>query len=141
MPHNKPFLIAITDDDLDDHDLVKMALKETEIPFEVASLYNGLQLMDLLLRREGYQEVHIVPDLILLDINMPMLDGFGVLEQMRAHQSLSRIPVYVISTTRNPAHVEKALSLGAKGFYSKPGSFPELKHIITQVCSDCFLES
>ena len=136
---NKIFRIIVADDDIDDQDLIKRAFSDSQVQVEVNSVYNGLQLMDYLLRKEAYKNIaDPLPDLILLDINMPLMDGFDVLLQLKKQPALLNIPIYVLTTSRNPEHRKKALQLGATGFYSKGASSKEIRRIVQEVCLDCF---
>jgi CheY-like chemotaxis protein len=137
MHQTRKLNIVIADDDLDDQFLIKTAIKEACI--EVASIncvYNGLQLLDLLLSREAYKGIQVETDLIFLDINMPLMDGIAVLSELRKANLIPKYPVYVLSTSRNNEDVKKALAAGAKGFYNKPPSFEELKAIVKEVCEN-----
>src|SRR5688572_8109514 len=107
---NKIFRIIVADDDVDDQDLIRRSFRDSKIQVEVNSVYNGLQLMDYLLRKEAYRNItDPLPDLIMLDLNMPLMDGFDVLLQIKKHPELLSIPIYVLTTSRNPDHRKKAL--------------------------------
>ena len=79
----------------------------------------------LIVARDGEEALHVLgdesrrPDLIILDLNLPKLDGFGVLEQYRP----AKVPIVVFSSTRNTEEAERALSLGARDFVHKPVEF------------------
>lgn len=129
------FYIVVADDDLDDQYLIKQAVIETGIDHRIVFLANGLQLMDLLLKKGIYSESEDnIPDLILLDLNMPLLDGYGALTQIRSHSALKDVPVYVLSTSRFEYDNNKSKQLGANDFFTKPNSLPELRAIIRNVC-------
>lgn len=125
----------MADDDLDDQDMIKAAFKRTNEAFEVIPVYNGLQLMDYLLRRESYKEIMVTPDLIILDLNMPVMDGFEVLHEVKQHTHLSNLPIFILSTSWQDRDKQKAIMLGARGFYTKPVSMTELKRIFEEVCN------
>ena len=131
----KTFRIVVADDDLDDQDMIKAAFKKTNDQYEVIPVYNGLQLMDYLFKRESYKHITETPDLIILDLNMPIMDGFEVLHEIKYHDALSRIPIYILSTSWQDRDKQKAIALGARGFYTKPVSLTELKRIFDEVCS------
>lgn len=135
MEKGRKFEIVISDDDLDDQFMIKAAIREAGIDSNISCVYNGLQLIDLVLKREAYQGVSIDPDIIFLDINMPLMDGLTVLTEMRKLDLLVKVPVYMLSTSRNPDDVRKALAAGAWGFFNKPPSFDELKNIVKNVCN------
>ncbi len=135
------FSIVLVDDDIDDQELIKRAFLDSKVKVEINVMYNGLQLMDYLLRREAYKNVKdALPDLILLDLNMPLMDGFDVLATIKNTPSLRGIPIYVITTSRSTDDKKKALQLGAAGFYSKGASSKDIKKIVKEVCLQCFEE-
>jgi CheY-like chemotaxis protein len=125
----KDISIVIADDDLDDHYFLTQAIKQVNIQYNCTSVYNGLELMDLLLKKGA------VPDLIILDLNMPLLDGFGALEQIRANKKLKDIPIYILSTTHFEYDINKSKELGANDFYSKPYHYDKLKDIVDDIFS------
>src|SRR5687767_11346782 len=110
----KKINIIIADDNLDDQSSIKTALIDAGLDFEISSVYNGLQLMDFLLMRDSYRNnENNIPDLILLDIAMPFMDGFRVLDELRKNSLLSKIPVYVISFLSGEKESSKVKELGA----------------------------
>ena len=132
------FIIVVADDDLDDQQIIKEGLRDCRVKVEINSVYNGLQLMDYLLGREAYRNIKELPDLILLDLNMPLMDGFDVLREIRSKEKLKRIPLFVITTSRNAEHRSRALELGANGFYSKGSSSKDIRRIMAEICKECF---
>ena len=135
----KIFSIVLADDDFDDQELIKQALQQSKVKVEVSVVYNGLQLMDYLLKKDKYKNsTHSIPDLILLDLNMPLMDGFQALKEIKQQKQLLDVPVYVITTSNSARDKTAALELGATGFYSKGGSAKELRRVVQEVCHDCF---
>jgi CheY-like chemotaxis protein len=132
------FIIVLADDDLDDQELMKRGLKDCKVKVEINAVYNGLQLMDYLLKREAYKNISESPDLILLDLNMPLMDGFDVLIEIKKTPQLKKIPVFVITTSRSKEDKEEALKLGAAGFYSKGSSSKDIRKIMQEICQECF---
>jgi CheY-like chemotaxis protein len=132
------FVIVVADDDLDDQQIIKDGLRDCKVKVEISSVYNGLQLMDYLLAREAYRNIKELPDLVLLDLNMPLMDGFEVLKEIRGHSRLHHLPLYVITTSRSAEHRKKALELGATGFYSKGASSKDIRRIMHEICQECF---
>ncbi len=117
----------MADNDLDDQDLIKRGLQDCKVKIDIFAVCNGLQLIDFLLRREAFRGITVRPDLILLDLNMPLIDGFDVLTEIRRHAQLKDIPLYVITTSRSKEDRKKVLELGATGFYSKGSSLIDIK--------------
>ncbi len=127
--------ITIADDDLDDHHLVKEAIAELGLPCEINSVYNGLQLLDFLKNEQAYTKAE-KPDVILLDLNMPLLNGFEALQQIKGNDKLRHLPVYVLSTSTSGYDMEKALDYGAAGYHSKSILFDDLKKLLKKICQE-----
>ena len=130
---DKNFNVIVADDDDDDQYLIKQALRETLSSHSVKTVSNGLELVQLLFNG-GNLKKEDLPDFVLLDLNMPLLDGFAVLEQMRSNQETKGIPVYILTTSRFESDRQKSHQMGANGFYSKPYQFEQLKGIIRSIC-------
>lgn len=127
---SREFSILIADDDDDDQLLLSSAFKEVGFNGPIKAIGNGEELMDYLLRRGKYESSsHEAPHLILLDLNMPKKDGRRVLQEIRQHQKLNKIPIIVLSTSFNPEEISYSYELGANSFISKPSSYNELKEI------------
>ncbi|GAB4024672.1 response regulator [Spirosoma koreense] len=114
--------IWIVDDDEDDQFLFEAAFRQLIPPVLVRLLADGEELLPALASTDT------LPDLIILDLNMPRLNGFEALKLLRSHQSYQDLAVVVLSTSSLPEDQEKALELGANGFLTKP---PTLDHILT----------
>lgn len=119
--------IIIADDDADDHFFLSKALSDTGLSASTDSVYSGVQLLKLL--RDGAEA-----DLIFLDLNMPILDGYGVLNEMRNLGLLEKINVYVLSTSKNEVDKIKSIAYGASGYFTKPAVYAELQEIASKVC-------
>ncbi len=125
--------VLIADDDSDDQKMIADALSALPFNFEIVYVHNGLEVMDYLLMRRSFANVKAPPDLIFLDLNMPLFDGFEVLKGIRIQRILASIPVYVITVSRNPDDEKKAQRLGATGFHSKGHNAEELKETIRKI--------
>jgi CheY-like chemotaxis protein len=132
------FTIVMADDDLDDQELMKSAFKDSKVPVNIVPVYDGIQLLDYLYRRYKFRNVTETPDLILLDLNMPLMDGFQALKIIKSNPELKHIPVYIITTSRSESDKAKAIKLGVTGFYSKGASSQDIHRIVKEVCFDCF---
>lgn len=135
---NSPHII-IADDDLDDQYIIKDVIEKLHVKHEFISVYNGLELIQLL-KGTGKTGEKIIPGLIIMDLNMPLLDGLGALSQIKANEELKNIPVYILSTSRFDYDKQRALELGANDFFSKPYKFEELKEIIKDIYTKTFTE-
>jgi len=132
------FTILVADDDLDDQEMMRSAFAQCKVDVEMVPVYDGVQVIDYLWRRHGFKNVTSLPDLILLDLNMPLMDGFQTIKEIKRFPYLSSIPIFVITTSRAPEHMSKALKLGASGFYSKGSKAKDIVEIMRKVCRECF---
>lgn len=113
--------ILIADDDEDDILLVKSALEDCEYNGRVDFVENGIALLDFLIKNTDN-----LPDLVLLDLNMPKKDGREVLIEVRANEALKRLPVLVFTTSKSPEDIKTCYANGANCYLSKPSSFDDL---------------
>lgn len=116
----QPFRILLAEDEPADAHLVKTALTQNRILAELHVVTDGRRALEFL-RREGAHNAHAPrPDLILLDLNMPRMDGRECLAQLKQDPHLKTIPVVVLTTSETARDVEAAYALGAAGFITKP---------------------
>lgn len=120
----KPFRVLIADDDTDDVQLTKDCFNESRLPIHVNDVGDGQILMDHL-KGMTISKSKDLPQLILLDINMPRKSGFEALQELKEDDALRKIPVVIFSTSQTVKDVERAYELGASCFVSKPNSFEE----------------
>ena len=131
--------IVIADDDADDHFFLEEAMRSAGIRSNLISVYNGSQLLDLLFTRGNYANQSFKkPDLVLLDLNMPVLDGFTALQQIKRDSYLKNIPVYIFTTSRREADRKMCINLGADDFYSKPSEFTVLQKVVQEMMTKAF---
>jgi CheY-like chemotaxis protein len=127
-------IIVMADENLVDQNNVKKAARNCDIAHVFTSVYNGEQLMNLLLKRDVYFSEGKIPDLIIMDIHLRLLDGFEVLKRIKSHSELKNIPVYILTKDRNSADVDRAMQLGVNDYFKKPLSDHELQVIIKGIC-------
>ncbi len=126
-PHMK--IIFLADDDADDRIFFEDALKAVKIPSQLTLSNNGLELMSNL----ETLTAHPPPDVIFLDLNMPLKNGIQCLKEIRETPKLKDIPVVVYSTTASESTVEATYSLGANCYVCKPNSHQSLINTIEAV--------
>lgn len=115
-----PFDILLVEDELADAHLVRTALKECKFNCNLHHAVDGVEALAFL-RREGERYINVPqPDLILLDLNMPRMNGREFLVAAKADERLSSIPVVVLTTSDAERDVEAAYKSGAAGFVTKP---------------------
>ena len=127
MPDAKSITIVLADDDPDDRLLAREALEESRLANELVTVEDGTELLDYLLcqgRYEGRPGGN--PGLVLLDLNMPRVDGREALAAIKTHESLRSIPVVVLTTSKAEEDILRTHDLGVNSFITKPVSFDEL---------------
>ena len=123
--------ILMADDDADDRMLAADAMKESRLGNTFRCVEDGQELMDYLTRRGKYSHGNAPrPGLILLDLNMPRMDGRQALEQIKSDPELRRIPVVILTTSKTEEDVLRSYDLGANSFISKPVTFESLAQVI-----------
>lgn len=124
--------IVVAEDDPDDRLLIEDAFSEGEVSGEIHFVEDGEDLLDYLRREGRWSELkgRASPSLILLDLNMPRMDGREALKQIKSHESLRSIPVVVLTTSNAEEDVQSTYACGVNSYISKPGSFDQLVDII-----------
>ena len=120
--------VFLADDDSDDVELFQEALEEICISCRLTSSKDGIDLLNKLSSTEGS-----LPEVMFIDVNMPMMNGLECLEQIKSQDGLKNIPVIILTTSISPITVERAYELGANMFVEKPTDFKELKSMILKV--------
>jgi CheY-like chemotaxis protein len=127
--HKIPITILVCDDDEDDRMLTQQALEQAHISNALQFVEDGEQLLDYLYQRGAYAgETGKAPrpGLILLDLNMPKMDGREALKVIKGDKTLCDIPVVVLSTSRFDQDIIRSYQLGVNSFISKPVTFSGL---------------
>jgi len=127
--HKIPITILICDDDEDDRMLTKQALEQAHVSNSLEFVEDGEQLLDYLYQRGEYSgETGKAPrpGLILLDLNMPKMDGREALKVIKGDKTLHDIPVVVLSTSGFDQDIVRSYQLGANSFVTKPVTFSGL---------------
>lgn len=124
--------VLLVEDNQDDIELTLEALHDSKVRMEIETVSDGLAAMAYL-RREGKFKDKPRPDLVLLDLNLPLMDGREVLKEMRADKELTDIPVVVLTTSEDEGDILKAYKLHANCYITKPVDFERFTEIIRQV--------
>ena len=125
--------ILLADDDAEDRELARDALMDSKLANEMRFVYGGQQLLDYLRRESAYAGPSADaprPGAILLDLNMPKQDGREALAEIKADESLRRIPVVVLTTSSDEQDVLRSYDLGVNSFITKPVSFEGLVEVV-----------
>jgi two-component system response regulator len=124
--------ILAAEDDPDDRVLVQEAFKESNLDYELYFVQDGKKLLQYLNHQGSYGDPSIAPrpDLILLDLNMPGMDGRESLAQIKSNADFCSIPVVVLTNSSNEQDILQTYELGGAGFISKPSSFTGMMEIV-----------
>ncbi len=129
-----PMLLHVEDEDGAAF-LFRSAIREAGLAAIVYRVSNGEEALAFLRKSGPYVNAER-PQLMVLDLNLPKIDGLSVLSRMRNDESLRTIPVVVISTSSRQSDMDKAKSLGAVHYIVKPDSFEKLTEQIKETCAD-----
>ena len=118
----KPAVILLAEDDRGDQELTRRALEAGKIRNDLRIVENGEEALAYLFRRGKYKDPVSSPrpDLLLLDLNLPRVDGREVLERVRADSKLRRMAVVVLTTSREEEDILRCYELGCNSFITKP---------------------
>jgi CheY-like chemotaxis protein len=119
--------ILLVDDDDDDLLIFRDALKDISFPGDCLTAGNGVEGIKILNRGKG------LPAMIFLDLNMPLMNGVEFITRIKKDSGFKKIPVYIYSTSNNPADRQKLMQLGAMDFITKTADFKKLKEKLTAI--------
>jgi CheY-like chemotaxis protein len=122
-----PWILAIEDSDSDVY-LLQRVLNDTPGPKEIIRARDGEQAISLI-RELAESRNEALPDLIVLDLNMPRVDCFEVLEQLVALRAFRTVPVIVVTSSQHETERELAMARGADAFFVKPFEFSRYKEL------------
>jgi CheY-like chemotaxis protein len=123
--------VIIVDDDEGHATLVRRNMKRAGLEADLIHLHDGQEVLDYLYRRGAWtaRAAHEAMALVL-DLNMPRLGGMAVLERLKGDEDLTRIPVFVLTTTNNPNEINQCYTLGASACLVKPVDFGKFGEMI-----------
>ncbi len=116
----------LIDDDHDDQLLFSIALKELNKSITFLNADNGLKALSMLTN-----EHTVIPDIIFLDLNMPIINGFDFLTRLKENSKLCNIPVVIYSTSCREEDIARTKNLGAFAFITKPYYIPDLTALLS----------
>jgi CheY-like chemotaxis protein len=128
----KPAVILLAEDDRGDQELTRRALEAGKIRNDLRIVEDGEEALAYLFRRGKYKDPVSSPrpDLLLLDLNLPRVDGREVLERVRADSRLRRMAVVVLTTSRQEEDILRSYELGCNSFISKPVDMDQFIRLI-----------
>ena len=129
---NSTLSIVVADDDPDDQLLIQEAFRKTALSGTVTVANDGVELLDYLNDHRGLGDARR-PDLVLLDLNMPRMDGREALAAIKGDPDLRAIPIVVLTTSGDEDDILKTYTLGASSYIRKPVTFTELVESVEHI--------
>ncbi len=128
-------MILLVEDNPDDEALTLRALQKNNIINEVVVARDGVEALDFLFGTGVYagRDLGLMPEVILLDINLPKINGLEVLEKIRANERTRLLPVVILTTSNEEQDKIKSYTLGANSFIRKPVDFQQFSEAIRQL--------
>jgi CheY-like chemotaxis protein len=121
--------ILMVDDNPADIDLTSEVLAQSKGHFHVNAVTDGVEAISFL-RKQGKYAKAPVPDLVVLDLNLPRKDGCEVLSNIKADPALTKIPVVIFTTSQASSDITRSYELGANCYLRKPGNLPEFVAVV-----------
>jgi two-component system response regulator len=128
-------VILLVEDSPDDQALTLRALKANNIMNPVVLVEDGAEALDYLFATGGYagRDAGMLPQVVLLDLKLPKIDGLEVLKRMRADPRTRLLPVVILTSSREDRDVVSGYSLGANSYIRKPVDFSEFREAVRQL--------
>jgi len=127
--------ILLVEDNPDDVELTRIAFAEASIANGLEVVVDGAEALDYLFARGQYahRDPDDLPSIVLLDLNLPKIDGREVLQAIRANEKTRGLPVVVLTTSTEPFDVEASYALGVNSYIRKPVDFEQFVWAVKQV--------
>ncbi|MCI0528972.1 MAG: response regulator [Nitrospira sp.] len=129
---SKPIEILLVEDDPGDIDLIRETLEQNKILIHLQVVQDGVSALAYL-RKEGPYVNAKLPDLILLDLNLPRKNGREVLDEIKRDENLKHIPVVVLTTSDADADIMRSYNLGANCYVTKPLGLDQFAMVVTSI--------
>jgi len=127
--------VLIAEDDPSDAFLLRRAFAAAEVPATLHFVRDGQEAIDYLEGENSFSDraTHPLPDLMLLDLKMPRLNGFDVLDWLRKKPGLKRLLVTVLTSSDQPRDINRAYDLGANSYLLKPHNSSQLAELVRRI--------
>ena len=127
--------ILLVEDNPDDVELTRIAFAEAKVANSLEVVGDGAEALDYLFARGKYahRDPDDLPSIVLLDLNLPKVDGREVLQAIRANEKTRGLPVVVLTTSTEPFDVEASYALGVNSYIRKPVDFEQFVWAVKQV--------
>jgi CheY-like chemotaxis protein len=128
-------VILLVEDNPDDEKLTVRALKKNNIVNEVAVARDGVEALDYLFGTgiHAGRDTHLLPALVLLDLKLPRMDGQEVLRRIRADERTRRLPVVILTSSKEEQDLMEGYNGGANSYIRKPVDFTQFTEVVRQL--------
>ncbi|KGM52703.1 chemotaxis protein CheY [Lysobacter concretionis Ko07 = DSM 16239] len=128
-------VILLVEDNPDDVELTRLAFDEAKIANQLVVVGDGAEALDYLFAHGKYahRDPTDLPSIVMLDLNLPRVDGREVLQAVRANETTRTLPVVVLTTSTEPFDVEASYALGVNSYIQKPVDFEQFVWAVKQV--------
>ena len=127
----QPIKIYAADDDADDMLFLKDAFDSINFPGQIETFSHGLTLWETITQHKSS-----IPDLFIIDLNMPFIKGFELIERLNSLEQFHSIPKIVLSTSNNIVDVKKSQKLNCLAYFQKPASFLQFNQLAVKIISE-----
>jgi two-component system, chemotaxis family, response regulator Rcp1 len=132
IPDCKSIEVLLVEDNPGDVRLITEALKDAKIHAHITAAHDGVEALRLL-RREGEYSTAALPDLILLDLNLPRMNGHEVLATIKQDENLHRIPVVIVTSSKAEQDIAASYDLHANCFITKPVDLDQFFNVVEAI--------
>ncbi|MCK4361825.1 MAG: response regulator [Dehalococcoidia bacterium] len=128
-------IILLVEDDPDDEVLTLRALEKSNILNEIVVARDGVEALDYLFGKGSYsgRDTSVTPQLTLLDLKLPKMDGLEVLRRIRADKRTKLLPVVILTSSREERDLTRGYNLGANSYIRKPVDFVQFRKAVQQL--------
>jgi CheY-like chemotaxis protein len=132
---DKQKIILLVEDNPDDELLAVRALRKNNIGNEIVVTRDGVEALDYLFGTGEYtgRDLNIMPQIILLDLKLPKIDGLEVLKRIRADERTMLLPVAILTSSKDEKDLISGYTLGANSYIRKPGDFDQFSEAVRQL--------
>jgi two-component system response regulator len=127
--------IILVEDNISDADLIKRALSKSNVANKILHLKDGQEALDYLFSEGQWKGIKTsnVTKLILLDLKMPKISGLEVLKKIKSHEETKKIPVVVLTSSKEDPDIQECYKLGVNSYVVKPLGFDEFSKTVIQL--------
>ena len=132
---NSPVEILLVEDDIDDAEMTIDAMRKNNLANKLIHIVDGEEALDFLFGTGKFvgRDINLKPRLILLDLKMPKVDGMEVLEKVKSNNATKKIPVVILTSSKEDPDVSRCYELGANGYIVKPVEFDSFIKAVSEL--------